>query len=116
MAACFDPQPELPEGCELPCDPDTGKMRPERWERWLAWDPVRMIPNHLEALKSMKLLFLDCGSRDQYQLHFGARRMRDALAEGGVSFEYEEFGDNHSAIDYRLDVSLPRLQRAIATM
>jgi S-formylglutathione hydrolase FrmB len=114
MAACFDPQPGLPEGCSLPADLHTGMLIQERWERWLAWDPVRMIPNHVEALRSMRLLFIDCGFRDQYHLHYGARQMRDALLAAGVGHEYQEFPDNHSSIDYRLDESLPRVHRAIA--
>ena len=73
-----------------------------------------MIPDHVEALRSMRFLFIDCGFRDQYQLHFGARQMRDALLAANVVHEYQEFPDNHSSIDYRLDQSLPGIYRAIA--
>lgn len=114
MAACFDPQPEHPDGFELPVDLHTGRIRQERWERWLAWDPVRMIPNHAAALKQLRLLFIDCGDRDQYHLHYGARLMREALLRAGVRHDYEEFPDNHSAVNYRMDVSLPRLWSAIS--
>ncbi len=114
MAACFDPQPRLAEGCSLPVDLHTGRIIEERWERWLAWDPVRMIPKHAAALRSLELLFIDCGFRDQYHLHYGARQMRDALLAAEVGHEYQEFPDNHSSIDYRLDESLPRIHRAIA--
>ena len=114
MAACFDPQPEHPDGFELPFDLHTGEMNPARWANWLRWDPLRMIPDHLGALRSLRLLFIDCGDRDQYHLQFGARRMRNALMRHGVAHDYEEFPDDHSGIDYRLDVSLPRLQRALA--
>ncbi len=114
MAACFDPDPSLPEGCVLPVDLHTGKLDEARWARWLAWDPVRMIPNYVEALRTMRLLFIDCGFRDQYHLHFGARQMRSALLAAGVDHEYQEFADNHSGIDYRLDESLPRIQQAIS--
>jgi S-formylglutathione hydrolase FrmB len=113
MAACFDPQPDHPDLFELPVDLKTGVIHAERWARWTAWDPVRMIPKHADALSSLKLLFLDCGSRDQYHLHYGARQMRDALTTARVPHEYEEFVDNHSGIDYRMDVSLPRLYEAI---
>jgi S-formylglutathione hydrolase FrmB len=114
MAACFDPQPGHPDGFELPVDLHTGLLRQERWDRWLAWDPVRMIPNHTEALRSLRLLFIDCGTRDQYHLQFGARQMDQALHACGVPHVYEEFADNHSSIDYRMDVSLPRLHAAVA--
>ncbi|MCP4870017.1 MAG: hypothetical protein GY898_15000 [Proteobacteria bacterium] len=114
MAACFDPQPTHPDGFELPVDLKTGAVSPERWERWLAWDPVHMIPRHADALKSSRLVFVDCGSRDQYHLHYGARQMRDAMSAAGIKYDYEEFSDNHSSIDYRMDVSLPRLYSAIS--
>jgi len=114
MAACFDPQPSHPDGFELPVDLHTGRIREDRWARWLAWDPVRMIPQHAAALKSLELLYIDCGDRDQYHLHFGARQMRDALKALRVRHEYEEFSDNHSAVNYRMDVSLPRLWSAIS--
>jgi S-formylglutathione hydrolase FrmB len=114
MAACFDPLPEHLDGFQLPCDLHTGALFPERWERWLAWDPVRMIPDHADALRSMKAAFVDCGSRDQYHLHYGARQMKAALEGIGVKPTYSEFADNHSSIDYRMDVSLPVLIKAIS--
>ncbi len=114
MAACFDPQPEHPDGFELPVDLSTGMLRPERWQRWLAWDPVRMIPQHADALKRCRQAFIDCGARDQYHLHYGARQMREGLAALGVPLVYEEFPDNHSSIDYRMDRSLPVLFGAIS--
>lgn len=113
MAACFDPRPDHQDLIELPVDLHTGALRPERWAEWLRWDPVRMIPDHAAALKSLKLVMVDCGSRDQYHLHYGARMMRAALDAAGVRHAYEEFPDNHSSIDYRMDVSLPRLYSAI---
>ena len=35
------------------------------------------------------------------------------LARAGIRHTYEEFDDNHSDIDYRMDVSLPFLYRAL---
>jgi hypothetical protein len=32
----------------------------------------------------------------------------------GVPHHYEEFDDNHSAVDYRMDVSLPWLYQKIS--
>jgi poly(3-hydroxybutyrate) depolymerase len=113
MAACFDPQPSHPDGFELPVNLHTGRMLPARWARWLAWDPVRMIPGHLEALRSLRALFVDCGDRDQYHLHYGARQMHEELVRGRVAHRYEEFSDNHSSIGYRMDVSLPVLWKAL---
>lgn len=114
MAACFDPQPGHPQGFELPFDLHTGVLREERWVRWLAWDPVRLVATHHEALKRLSLLFVDCGNRDQYHLHLGARLLHEKLNTFAVPHRYEEFPDDHTAVDYRFDRSLPLLYDAIA--
>ncbi|MBJ93653.1 MAG: esterase [Rickettsiales bacterium] len=113
MAACFDPLPDHPDGFVLPVRLDTGELLPERWQRWLDWDPVRMIPRYAEELRSLRYLLIDCGTRDQYHLQFGARQMKAALERLDVPFDYDEFPDNHSSIDYRVEYSLPRLYAAL---
>lgn len=114
MAACFDPLPDHPDGFQLPVDLTTGKLDPERWARWLAWDPVRLVPQHADVLSRCRLAFVDCGERDQYHLHYGARQLRDALQRLGTPLVYEEFPDNHTSIDYRMDRSLPLLWDALS--
>jgi hypothetical protein len=37
------------------------------------------------------------------------------LAEKDVPHVYEEFPDNHSSVDYRMDVSLPLMAKALTT-
>jgi hypothetical protein len=56
---------------------------------------------------------IDCGWRDQYHIHYGSRILSQRLAEAGIRHRYEEFDDDHSDIDYRMDVSLPFLYRAL---
>jgi hypothetical protein len=63
----------------------------------------------------MKALYIDCGDVDQYNLIYGARRLHRALAQLGISHVYEEFPDNHSSVDYRMDVSLPCLAKALSS-
>ena len=52
---------------------------------------------------------MDCGRRDEYFLHYGARSFARKLEAAGIEHRYEEFDDGHTGIDYRLDVSLPYL-------
>ena len=59
-------------------------------------------------------LYIDCGDIDQYNLVYGARRMHRELDRLGVAHIYEEFPDNHSSVDYRMDVSLPFLVKALS--
>jgi len=113
MAATYDPDPRDPTAIRLPVDLETGELIPARWRRWLAHDPVRMVAQHGRALRSLQGVWVDCGWRDQYHLHYGARMLSLALARSGVAHAYEEFDDTHSSIDYRMDRSLPFLVRAL---
>ena len=115
MAATYDPAPELPFGVRLPVSSQTCELNEELWARWLAWDPVRMVEEvEVQAnLKKLKGIFIDCGSSDQYALAFGARRLASKLTLLGIEHTYDEFSDNHSSVDYRMDVSLPFLYKAL---
>lgn len=115
MAASYDPDPSCPFGVRLPVDSATAEMIPERWAAWLEHDPVVLVgkPEHLESLRSLRGLYLDCGSRDQYNLVYGARALRRALEAAGIAHRYEEFDDDHTNIDYRMDVSLPFLYHSL---
>lgn len=116
QAASFDPDPTQFLGVRLPVDARTCELIPERWANWLRWDPLRMAedPAHLEALRRLKCLFIDCGDLDQYNLVYGARILHRTLEAAGVPHVYEEFHDTHSSVDYRMDRSLPLLAAALA--
>ena len=64
-------------------------------------------------LRTLRGIFIDCGSRDQYHLHYGARLLSKRLTQHKIPHVYEEFDDTHSDIDYRMDVSLPFLARSL---
>lgn len=116
MAATYDPAPELPFGVRLPVNPQTCELDPALWQRWLAWDPITLIEQTevQENLKRLKGVFIDCGSQDQYSLVFGARRLATRMTNLGIPHTFDEFPDNHSSIDYRMDISLPFLYEALS--
>lgn len=113
MAACYSPEPGAPLGLTLPFELDTCAIREDVWARWLAWDPVEMVERYADALRSLRLLFIDSGTRDEFNLHYGARRLVRRLQAHGIAYEHEEFDDGHMDIDYRYDVSLPKLAQAL---
>jgi len=115
MAATYAPEPDAPLGIRLPVDPHTCELDGARWARWLEHDPVRMVqsPAALEALRSLRGVFIDVGKRDQYFIHYGNRALARRLDAANIEHTYEEFDDNHSSIDYRYDRSLPFLYRAL---
>jgi S-formylglutathione hydrolase FrmB len=113
MAASYDPAPSAPNGFRLPFDLETGELIEARWRAWLRHDPIHMVKQHAKALKSLRGVYIDCGWRDQYHIHYGCRLLSRALSRAGVHHTYEEFDDDHSGIDYRMDRSLPFLYRAL---
>ncbi len=113
MAATYDPDPDAFLGIRLPVTLDTCEFIADRWANHLAWDPLTMVDRHADNLKALKALFIDCGTRDQYNLLYGARRMHRKLDELAIDHEYQEFDGTHSSIDYRMDESLPFLAKAL---
>jgi enterochelin esterase family protein len=115
MAACYSPEPEAELGIGLPFDLATGLPRPDVWQRWLGFDPLRLLPTHAEALRSLRLLYLDCGTKDEFHLHHGSRAFTAELKRLGIRHRYEEFDDGHMNVPYRYDTSLPELAKALST-
>ena len=113
MAATYDADPRAPLGFRLPFNLETGELLPARWRQWQRHDPVNLVATNKRALASLRGIYIDCGWRDQYHLHFGARLLSKRLTQNGIAHRYEEFDDTHSSIDYRMDVSLPFLSRAL---
>jgi S-formylglutathione hydrolase FrmB len=114
MAATYDPDPHVPNGFRIPFTPHTGELIPQRWKRWLAHDPALIVDKHINNLASLNGIYIDCGWRDQYHIHYGARILHKRLSEAGIDHFYEEFDGTHSGIDGRMDISLPWLYQRIA--
>lgn len=113
MAACFSPNPEERFGFDLPFDLHTGELRQEVWGRWEALDPVHMVEEYADNLRSLELLFFDCGTRDEYNLLFGARQFAAQLDEHEIQYRFEEFDGGHRHVSYRFDVSLAAISEAM---
>jgi len=109
MRATYDPDPKAFCGIQLPVDMHTCELDETRWNEWLKWDPLHIFDQHVDALKSLKGLWLECGELDQFNFLYVARRMQRKLVSAGVDHVYEEFPDNHFSIDYRYDQILPYL-------
>lgn len=108
MAACYSTDED--GTVHLPFDAETGELIPEIWARWLAWDPVRMAPQHAETLRSMKAIYIDAGRRDEYFLDLGATAFKRELASLGVTdVFFELFDATHASIEYRYPLSLKYL-------
>jgi S-formylglutathione hydrolase FrmB len=115
VAACFSARPD--GTVDLPFDPRTAELRPEVWQRWLDKDPVRMAPGYTEALRSLRAIWIDAGTRDDFFLDLGAEAFRAKLRQAGVAddvIHFELFDATHAAIDYRYPLSLAWLCQRIS--
>jgi S-formylglutathione hydrolase FrmB len=102
---------------ELPFDARSGELLPDVWDRWLAWDPVRMVDQYAEALRGLRAVWIDAGTRDEWFLDLGAQAFRDGLARVGVPDDrvrFELFEGSHMAIDYRYPQALAWLAHRLS--
>ncbi len=102
----------------LPFDPRTGELIADRWERWLAWDPVRMIDRYADALRGLRAVWIDAGTRDEWYLDLGAEAFRAGLDRIGVPagrIAFELFDAGHGGIDYRYPLAVSWLAQRLAT-
>ena len=99
---------------ELPWD-DAFRMRPDVWERWLRWDPVRMVDGHSDALRGMRAIYIDAGKGDEYFLDVGADAFRRELARVGVTDVcFELFDGKHGGITWRYPIALRYLAERLS--
>lgn len=115
MAAHYSPNPSSQHlGIDFPFDLETGEFRWEIWQKWREHDPVNMAGKYADNLKKLRFIYVDCGTRDEWNLHWGARALIQKLRGQGLSPHYEEFDDGHMFITYRYDISLPLLAKALS--
>jgi len=115
MASVYSPNPGAPLGFDLPFELTTGQLRAEVWARWLANDPLLAVQEHAAALRSLRLLYIDCGRFDEYNLLYGARLLTERLRALDIPFQYEEYEGNHRSTKPRYDLSLAAISAAMPT-
>ncbi|MDQ6816175.1 MAG: alpha/beta hydrolase-fold protein [Actinomycetota bacterium] len=112
-AAAYSPDPDRPGEALLPFEVSTGRLIPEIWERWLAWDPVRMVAAHADALCSMRRIYLDAGKSDEYFLDLGAQAFSAELSKIGAEHTLELFEGKHGGLTYRYPGAISELLVAL---
>jgi hypothetical protein len=112
MAACYSADDD--GTVRLPFEVATGRLIDEVWRRWLDKDPVRMVPRFADQLRSMRAIWLDGGTKDEWFLDNGAVAVSKELEAIGVEHTLELFDAGHMAIGYRYPRSLAFLAQALA--
>jgi S-formylglutathione hydrolase FrmB len=115
VAACFSAEDD--GTVRLPFDIASGRIIDDVWQRWLDWDPVRMVKPHADALRSQQAIWIDAGKRDEWFLDLGAEAFRRELDAIGVTdYAFELFDAAHGGIDYRYPLSLDYLARRLSPL
>jgi pimeloyl-ACP methyl ester carboxylesterase len=105
MAACYSANED--GSIDLPFDTSTGMLRDDVWQRWLAWDPVRMVRRHADALRGLRAIYIDAGKRDEWFLDLGADAFRRELEAIGITdVFFELFDATHMGIEYRYPLAI----------
>ena len=112
MAACYSADED--GTVRLPFDVSTGILNDEVWQRWLALDPVRMVPKHADELRALRGIWLDAGTKDEWYLDNGTVAVSKQLEAIGVEHTLELFDAGHMSIGYRYPRSLAFLAEALA--
>jgi hypothetical protein len=115
VSACFS---AAPDGTVLlPFDTTTGRLDPELWQRWLDWDPVRMVERYADAVSSWQAVWIDGGTRDEWYLDIGGSAFHEEITRVGLPekrIHFELFDAGHGAIEYRYPLALAWLAQRIA--
>jgi pimeloyl-ACP methyl ester carboxylesterase len=91
----------------LPYDTATAEVIPELWERWLEWDYPKLVPRHADALRGLRAIYFDSGSRDEWYVDLTMEWMRRGLEQIGVrDLHTELFDATHLAIEYRYPLGI----------
>ncbi len=112
-AAAYSPRSAVAFDVDLPFDRATGALDDGIFARWLAFDPAERIAKRIDALRRLRLRYLDCGRRDEYFLDVGARVVAERMRAHGLEVRHEEFEDDHRNVGYRYEVSLPALVKVL---
>ena len=74
-----------------------------------------MVRHHADALRSLKAIYLDAGTRDEWFLDLGAEAFRRELEAIGVTdVRCELFDAGHFGIEYRYPLALRYLAERLS--
>lgn len=76
-----------------PIDPESGLVVQTVWAEWTKHDPLEFLRSR--SVEKTVGIYLDVGGRDQFQLQYGTRQIRDLLKSRNVNVHYVGFEGTH---------------------
>ena len=117
VCCAYLPDPEAsPLPCRIPVNLESGEVDFPMLQELCEMDPIVRLHDEKEAdaLRALDLIFIDAGSRDEYNLHLGARRFVSGLSAAGISYVHEEFVGGHRGMAWRYAVSLTHIAEVLS--
>jgi pimeloyl-ACP methyl ester carboxylesterase len=91
----------------LPYDVATAEVIPELWRRWIEWDYPTLVPRHADALRGLRAIYFDAGSRDEWFVDLTMEWMsRELTALGVGDLHVDLFDATHASVEYRYPIGL----------
>lgn len=76
-------------------NPLTGRFDEHVWQRWLAYDPVRIAAQRRDRSRALRYVHLEAGDQDPFHADIGMQAMSAALAPTGASTTSLRFAGGH---------------------
>ena len=76
---------------DFPFEYPSGDIVPEVRERWLKNCAFNLLDDHLDGMKSLQGVYLDCGTLDELQMSGMVEAFVAKLDVAGVDYNYETF-------------------------
>jgi hypothetical protein len=74
-----------------------------------------MVPRYADALRSLRAIWIDGGTSDEWFLEIGGQAFRDALGAIGITdVHFELFEGVHAHIEYRYPMALAYLAEQLS--
>jgi enterochelin esterase-like enzyme len=111
LAESYAFDPGAPHGIRWPIDSESGELDGALFDRWLAEDPcerLRHHPGEAAALRSLAVLHVEAGDRDEYHADLGARVFAHRCRQAGIAVSYEEFPGGHFGTSWRYETLFKR--------
>lgn len=109
LGLAYAPDPDAPHGFRWPIDLATGELDEELFARWKTHDPcerVLALPAEADALRSLLVLHVESGDRDEYHADLGARVFASRCRKAGIAVSHEEFSGGHFGTTWRWETLL----------
>jgi S-formylglutathione hydrolase len=108
FAVAYSPNPSNPPlFADFPVEIRDGQVRriDSVWAKWIAHDPIALIPERAGNLRLLSSIHFSCGTDDPFLPQ--NRLMTELLRKAGLEFTYEEYaGDHISKIREQIETSV----------